>query len=92
MRVPRAGWRLWGSPVRFLRDALRARTLGANAGYDAAVDGLRENSVQSVGLASRCTVHCPRARTGFLLCAPACCSLGATPGVLENFLRPYGTD
>lgn len=42
MRVPRAGWRLWGSPVRFLRDALRARTLGADAGYDAAVDGLRE--------------------------------------------------
>ena len=33
---------LWGSPVRFLRDALRARTLGADAGYDAAVDGLRE--------------------------------------------------
>ena len=42
MRVPRADWRLWGSPVRFLRDALRARTLGADAGYDAAVDGLRE--------------------------------------------------
>ena len=42
MRVPRAGWRLGGSPVRFLRDALRARTLGADAGYDAAVDGLRE--------------------------------------------------
>ena len=55
MRVPRAGWRLWGSPVRFLRDALRARTLGANAGCDAAVDGLRETPRAACeGLASRC--------------------------------------
>ena len=91
MRVPRAGWRLWGSPVRFLRDALRARTLGANAGYDAAVDGLREGRVQPrEGLASRCTDSAELAR---VFCSVArCCSLGATPGVLENFLRPYSTD
>ena len=41
--------------MRFLRDALRARTLGADAGYDAAVDGLRETPRAAVkGLASRC--------------------------------------
>ena len=87
--VPRAGWRLWGSPVRFLRETRCARALWVRTrGTTRRSTGCARRRGQPVkGLA-----RIPQSSHGFFALSRSCCSLGATPGVLENFLRPYSTD